>query len=106
MKWQLDSNHKETNIFEVAHQNHINVNICCPLFQGRVANVPFQSQALNHIEPNASKHLQLVRSLPKPNILTSVFSTEETGHLREDLGLSRHPCLTGGEWKSILPIQE
>jgi hypothetical protein len=43
MKWQVSKNKTEEHIFTIAQESKININFCCPLYQGRVANLPFKS---------------------------------------------------------------
>jgi len=46
------------------------------------------------MENNSAKHLQLVRSLPKDTIVSTIFSTLNTSHLHQNLETAEHPCLT------------
>ena len=70
------------SIWDVAEREKINVNLCTPLFQGRLVNVPFQTAKLNHFSTNAAKHLELVRSLQKNALLSTIFGTINPQHLK------------------------
>ncbi len=40
---------KDIRVFDIAEKEAINVVTCSPLFQGKVASLPFQSKALDYL---------------------------------------------------------
>lgn len=80
--------------------------MCCPLFQGRVANLPFKSEYLGRIMNNSAKHLQFLRSTPRDCVLSTIFGTLDPLHLRQNLEIIEHPYLTMDEWRKVLPLPE
>jgi hypothetical protein len=75
----------------VAEKEGLKIVLCSPLFQGRVANLPFSSKKLNYLSSNAAKHLQFIRSIDSTALMSTVFGTVNSDHLHEDLQVSKHP---------------
>ena len=69
-------------------------------------NVPFQSKKLNHLQTNAAKHLELVRSLKSETLVSTIFSTLNPDHVKENMEICKFPPLTNEEWDEILPINK
>lgn len=69
-------------MFDVAEKENLKVIICSPLFQGRVANLPFSSPKLNYLNTHAAKHLQFIRSINSSALVSTVFGTSNINHLR------------------------
>ena len=52
LKWQGycdGTTTKEVRVFDIAQAENINIVSCSPLFQGKVANLPFKSKLLDHL---------------------------------------------------------
>lgn len=80
--------------------------LCSPLFQGRVANLPFSSPKMNYLQSNAAKHLQFIRSIDSKALLTTVVGTNNVHHLREDMQVVSQPRVTKDDWNQILPMPQ
>ena len=76
LNWQKTADStNEVNIFEISQQHKLNINMCCPLFQGRLVKIPFQTKLLDHIKNLSAKHLQLVRSIGHQNLMSTIYGT-------------------------------
>ncbi len=76
---------KDLRVFDIAEAEKINIVSCSPLFQGKVANLPFQSKKIDYISNNSAKHLQLIRSFPSSALLTSLVGMTEADHIKQNL---------------------
>jgi hypothetical protein len=75
LNWQEYFDGKKTSdvrVFDIAEKEAINVVGCSPLFQGKVAEVPFQNKKLDYLKHTSAKHLQLMRSFFSPALLTTL----------------------------------
>lgn len=109
LKWQKyqEQNKEQTlRIFDVAEKEGLKIVLCSPLFQGRVAGLPFSSSKMNCLTSNAAKHLQLIRSINSKTLVSTVFGTNNIEHLRQNLEVLTKPKVTKEDWSSILPIPE
>jgi hypothetical protein len=109
LKWQkYQDESKETTmrVLDVAEKEGLKIILCSPLFQGRVAGLPFSSPKMNYLTSNAAKHLQFIRSISSNAVASTVFGTNNLQHLRENIEVMRHPKVTKDDWNSILPIPE
>ena len=109
LKWQ-DYNYgervREARVFDVAEAEKINLVSCSPLFQGKIATLPFQSKVLDYLQNPTAKHLQLIRSFPSPSLLTTLVGMTSPQHVAQNLQLMGYPRLSEAEWRQILPIPE
>jgi len=80
LKWQQydDGNgSKDVRVFDIAERENINIMSCSPLFQGRLANLPFQSTKLNYMKHLTARHLQMMRSFSSPALLSTIVGQTE-----------------------------
>jgi predicted aldo/keto reductase-like oxidoreductase len=107
LKWQeyFDGNKaSDVRVFDIAEKESINIVSCSPLFQGKVANLPFQNKNLDYLKHSSTKHLQLMRSFFSPALLSTLVGQTESEHIEQNLSLLQHPILTEKQWREILPV--
>lgn len=102
LKWQQyehENIRTDITVFEMAERENINIVGCSPLFQGKVANLPFSNKKMDYLKHNSAKHLQLMRSFYSPSLLTTLVGQTESSHIDNNLSLLEFPRLTTQEWR-------
>ncbi len=97
LKWQEyedEKTSKNLTVFEIAERENINIVGCSPLFQGKVANLPFSNKKMDYLKHNSAKHLQLMRSFNSSSLLTTLVGQTESSHIDQNLSLLEFPLLT------------
>lgn len=86
----------------VAACNMLKINLISsqPLFQGKLSqlNLPNQMGVFN----TASRHLQLVRSIPTQCLLTTLIGMKDPRHVKYNLEVVRKAPMTREDWFDVL----
>ncbi len=85
----------------VANLLKINLISTSPLFQGHICKIPLENHLFN-VKLNASKHIQLIRSIPANCLISTVIGMKQIKNVRENLELLGVPPLSPKEFYEVL----
>lgn len=68
----------------VANRAKINIVSCSPLMRGALINVPVPGSVMK-CSNNGAKHLQFIRSIPIPALLTTLVGQNLNRHVKTNL---------------------
>ena len=74
----------ETTVVAVANRLKINIASCSPFMRGTLINVPVPGSAMKCTN-NGAKHLQFIRSIPTPALLTTLVGQNLNRHVKTNL---------------------
>lgn len=72
----------------------INLVTSQPLLQGMVAQIPLSKIAVPDVFNLASRHLQLIRSVPSRSLLTTLVGMKQRNHVSANLEVIKKAPLT------------
>ena len=85
----------------ITNSLEINLISTSPLFQGHIVNVPLENNLFN-VKNNASKHLQIIRSIPALSLKSTIVGMKQMHHVRENLEIIGVPPLNTKEFYDVL----
>ena len=97
------SSHKIINTTLTALCNHYKINLISssPLMQGVLVNLPLENSVLK-VRHNASKHIQLIRSIPADCIKSTLIGMKNQVNIKNNLEVSRVSPLSASEFYEVL----
>ena len=72
----------------------INLVTSQPLLQGLTAKIPLSKFAVPNVYNLASRHLQLIRSIPSKSLLTTLVGMKQRDHVSANLEVIKKQPLT------------
>jgi hypothetical protein len=83
--------------------NNLKINLisCSPLMQGYMNNLPLENVLFN-VKYNASKHIQLIRSIPAECLKSTLVGMKSNTFIKSNLEVIRKPPLSLQQFYEIL----
>ncbi|EGR28250.1 hypothetical protein IMG5_180500 [Ichthyophthirius multifiliis] len=105
-KWQKFQN-QDLQLLRVARELEINVIVSSTLMGGKLFQSPLQGDIFKQCKSNATRHLQLIRSIPSTSICSALVGHKSYKNVMDNLELGKIPLLTEDEfWDYLLPLEE
>lgn len=95
-----DEYKEKKSFLNVAEALKLNVISNSPLLSGSLINVPMPASLLK-CSNNGAKHLQLIRSVPSPALVSTLVGQKTNRHVRKNLEVLSVPALEEGEWLNV-----
>ncbi|EAR85009.1 aldo/keto reductase family oxidoreductase (macronuclear) [Tetrahymena thermophila SB210] len=106
-KWQNYENEKgevqEQFLLKVARELQVNIITSSPLMQGAMINCPLPKDVFQCVNQGA-KHLQFVRSIPSPAIISTLIGQKSNRNVKKNLEVIVYPKLSEDKfWEFLIP---
>lgn len=88
-----EKNQEFGSFLETAERLKVNVVSSSPLLSGTLINIPLPANKLS-CRYNGAKHLQLIRSIPSPALVTTLIGHKRSRHLKKNLEAVNVPSLS------------
>jgi len=88
---------QDCSLFEAAERLKINIMTSVPFAQGLMIQYPISTEIFKAENPGI-EHLQYVRSVPSPALITTLVGQKARHHVTTNLEVLKYPVLTKEKW--------